>query len=195
MDGPCLFGFLRPRLLLPPQFTRGFSDNELRHVFLHELGHVKRHDILVGWLMAALQVLHWFNPLVWVAFARMRVDRELACDALALSYGDPRNSQPYGRTILKLLENFCDPIKAPSLAGIAEDKKQMKERIVMIANFDKTKRGPVLAGLLYGTLGLLTLTDAQSKETPSAAARDPQGAACNCFHVARGRGDGCGLRR
>jgi beta-lactamase regulating signal transducer with metallopeptidase domain len=169
VDGPCLFGFLRPRLLLPAGFTRGFSNDELRFVFLHELGHVKRHDILLGWLMTALQILHWFNPLVWLAFARMRGDRELACDALALSHADERDNQPYGRTIVKLLENFGASLRAPSLAGILEDKQQMKERIVMIANFQKTNRAPVLACFLFIGLGLLTLTDAQPGAQPPAA--------------------------
>ena len=70
------------------------------------MSHIKRRDILTGWLMTALQILHWFNPLVWLAFHRMRVDRELACDALALSYASAEESQPYGRTIIKLLESF-----------------------------------------------------------------------------------------
>jgi hypothetical protein len=121
-----------------------------------------------------LQVLHWFNPLIWVAFARMRVDRELACDALALSYAEDQDNQPYGRTILKLLENFCDPVKAPSLAGIVEDKKQMKERIAMIANFKKSNHGPALAALLYIVLGLITLTDAEQTDKPVAAVNDPK---------------------
>jgi beta-lactamase regulating signal transducer with metallopeptidase domain len=52
--GPALFGFLRPRILLPPEFTRSFSRDELRFVFLHELGHVKRHaqdhcHLALGW--------------------------------------------------------------------------------------------------------------------------------------------------
>jgi beta-lactamase regulating signal transducer with metallopeptidase domain len=166
VDGPCLFGFLRPRLLLPVGFTRGFSLDELRYVFLHELGHVKRHDILLGWLMALLQILHWFNPVVWVAFARMRVDRELACDALALSHAEDQDAKPYGQTIVKLLENFGDSVRAPSLAGIVEDKQQMKERISMIAKFQKTNHAPVLAGLLYASLGILTLTDAQPGDKP-----------------------------
>jgi beta-lactamase regulating signal transducer with metallopeptidase domain len=170
VDGPCLFGFLRPRLLLPPEFTRGFSIDEMRYVFLHELGHVKRHDILLGWLMTLLQILHWFNPLVWLAFARMRVDRELACDALALSHAEDQDNKPYGRTIVKLLENFSDSVRAPGLAGIVEDKQQMKERINMIAKFQKTNRGPVLAVFLFIALGLLTLTDAQpGDKTPAAA--------------------------
>src|SRR6266850_3116518 len=82
IESPTLFGFLRPRLLLPVGLTSSFSREEFRHVFLHELAHIKRHDILAGWLMLALQIVHWFNPLVWVAFHRLRVDRELACDAL-----------------------------------------------------------------------------------------------------------------
>jgi len=160
--GPALFRFLRPRILLPPGFTRSFSHDELRFVFLHELGHVKRHDILLGWLMALLQVLHWFNPLVWVAFARMRVDRELACDAVALSYTDDHEYKGYGRTVIKLLEHFGDSLRAPSLAGIVEDRKQMKERITMIAKFQKTDRGLALAVCLFAGLALVTLTDAQN---------------------------------
>src|SRR5437763_16965944 len=85
VGSPSLFGFVRPRLLLPAGLTRSFSLEELRYVFLHELGHIKRHDILIGWLMTAVQILHWFNPFAWLASYRMRMARELACDALALS--------------------------------------------------------------------------------------------------------------
>jgi beta-lactamase regulating signal transducer with metallopeptidase domain len=167
VDGPCLFGFLRPRLLLPPGFTSGFSLDELRYVFLHELAHVKRHDILLGWLMAFLQILHWFNPLVWLAFSRMRVDRELACDALALSHAEDKDNKPYGRTIVKLLEHFGNSLRAPSLAGIVEEKQQMKERIIMIAKFHKSNGGFAIAACLLAALGLVTLTDAQTGANPA----------------------------
>jgi beta-lactamase regulating signal transducer with metallopeptidase domain len=171
-DGPCLFGFVRPRLLLPPGFTREFSADELRYVFLHELGHVKRHDIALGWLMAGLQILHWFNPLVWLAFSRMRADRELACDALALSHAEERDRKPYGRAIVKLLESFGSSMRAPSLAGIVEDKQHIKERIVMIAKFQKSSGGFAAAACLLAGLGLVTLTDAQT-DGQSAAASEP----------------------
>ncbi len=170
VGSPSLFGFVRPRLLLPVGLTRDFSQEELRYVFLHELSHIKRQDILTGWLMTALQILHWFNPLVWLAFHRMRVDRELACDALALSYAKEEENQPYGRTIIKLLESFGGSAWAPSLAGTVENKNQMKERISMIAKFRKTSHGPALAGVLFIGLGLVTLTDAQTSGKPSAPA-------------------------
>ena len=161
VGSPSLFGFVRPRLLLPAGLTRSFSLAELRWVFLHELGHIKRHDILVGWLLTALQLLHWFNPLVWLAFHRMRLDRELACDALALSYAPAEESPRYGHTIIKLLESFGRPAWTPSLAGAVENKNQLEERIRMIATFEHKNRGLGLATALLAGLGLITLTDAQ----------------------------------
>jgi len=142
VGSPSILGFVRPRLLLPVGLTRSFSLEDLRYVFLHEVGHIKRRDILAGWLITALQVLHWFNPLVWLAFHRMRVDRELACDALALSYAKEEESRPYGRTIIRLLEGFGCSAWAPSLAGILEDRNQLKERISMIATFKKISPKP-----------------------------------------------------
>jgi beta-lactamase regulating signal transducer with metallopeptidase domain len=172
VGSPSLFGFVRPRLLLPEGLTRNFSPEELRYVFLHELSHIKRHDIMTGWLMTVLQILHWFNPLVWLAFHRMRVDRELACDALALSYAKEEENQPYGRTIIKLLEGFGCSTWAPSMAGTVENKNQMKERINMIAKFRRTNQWPALAGVLFVALGLVTLTDAQTNGKKSAQAAE-----------------------
>ena len=165
VGSPALLGFVRPCLLLPAGLTRTFSLEELRHVFLHELAHIKRHDIFIGWLATILQILHWFNPLVWVAFHRMRVDRELACDALALSHASPGENQPYGQTIIKLLESFGRSAWAPSLAGTVENRNQLKERIDMIAKFKKNNRGLAAAMALFAGLGLITLTDAETSGT------------------------------
>jgi bla regulator protein BlaR1 len=163
IESPTLFGFVRPRLLLPAGLASSFTRQELRHVFLHELAHIKRHDVLAGWVMLGLQTLHWFNPLVWLAFHRLRADRELACDALALSYARPGENESYGLTIIKLLERFGQSVWAPSLAGILENKQQMKERISMIAKFHKTDRGLALAVSLFAGLALVTLTDAHKR--------------------------------
>jgi beta-lactamase regulating signal transducer with metallopeptidase domain len=171
IESPALFGFVRPRLLLPDGLASTFTGEELRHVFLHELAHIKRRDVLVGWLMLGIQTVHWFNPLVWLAFYRLRADRELACDALALSCARPGENESYGLTIVKLLEGFGRSVWAPSLAGILENKQQMKERITMIARFHKTNRGRVLAVSLLAGLALVTLTDAQ-KGGGNAAASD-----------------------
>ena len=161
VKSPALFGFLRPRLLLPAGMIETLSREELRYVFLHELGHLRRRDIYVGWLMSLLQVLHWFNPLVWLAFYRIQTDRELACDALVLTRTRSGESKEYGRTIVNLLERFSRPQRLPSMAGILETKSQLKRRIKMIAKFKKTSR-PQWAGamLLLAVLACVVLTNA-----------------------------------
>lgn len=165
VQSPALLGFIRPWLLLPHGLIEKFSADELRFVFLHELAHLKRRDIAVNWLMTLLQILHWFNPLLWYAFVRMRADRELACDELALSFARAGENKTYGQAILKLLEAFTRPAVLPGLVGILEDKSQMQRRIIMIAQHRQMARWSTTAAALLLTLGALTLTDAQSEPT------------------------------
>ncbi len=169
---PSLFGFIRPRLLLPRGLVESLSAEELRHVFLHELAHLKRHDIGFGWLMAICQSVHWFNPLVWYAFYRMRLERELACDAMVLSHVQPDESPKYGQTIVNLLEMFTQRRRLPSLAGVLEDKSQLKRRITMITKFkENSQQWSALAGVLVILLGCVALTDARA-ETGQVDAND-----------------------
>lgn len=165
-----LFGFVRPRLLLPAGMIETLSREELRYVFLHELAHLKRHDIYLGWLMSILQVLHWFNPLVWLAFYRMRADRELACDALVLARTQPDESKDYGRTIVSLIERFSQARRLLAMAGILETKAQLKRRITMIAQFKKNSyRWSALAVIVVIILGCISLPDrirAKAAEKP-----------------------------
>ncbi len=161
VQSPALYGFVRPCLLLPTSMASGFSHQELRYVFMHELAHIKRWDMAINWLMTLLQIIHWFNPLVWYGFSRMRADRELACDALALSRMAAEENRPYGETILKLLERLAGPAAVPGLVGISEDKHQLKERIRMIAGFRRAGRWSVLAIVLVAGLAVVGLSDAR----------------------------------
>ncbi len=137
IKSPALFGFIRPRLLLPSDMLEKASEEEMQYVFLHELAHLKRHDIYFGWLTSLLQVLHWFNPLVWFAFYRMRSDREFACDALVLTKMGQEKSHEYGGAIVGLLRRFSRSRPLPAMAGILENKSQLKRRMTMIARFKK----------------------------------------------------------
>jgi len=162
IKSPALFGFIRPRLLLPREMLEKASQEEMRYVFLHELAHLKRRDIYLGWLTSLLQVLHWFNPLVWFAFFRMRSDRELACDALVLARTQKEESQEYGRAIVSLLRRFSRSRPLPAMAGILETKAQLKRRITMIARFKKNSyQWSPLAVILMIILACVSLPDAK----------------------------------
>ncbi len=173
VKSPALFGVWRPRLLLPPGLIHDFSPEELRYVFLHELAHVRRRDLLLNWLLALAQTLHWFNPLLWPAFARLRSDRELACDSLAVACA-PTEAKAYGLTIVKLLETFQHPSQLPGMVGILEDKHQMQRRIRMIAAFQKSRRWSILAFFLLGALAVIGLTDAVRTSAVPAVSAEPK---------------------
>jgi bla regulator protein BlaR1 len=162
VKSPALFGFIRPRLVLPRGILEGLSHEELRHIFLHELAHLKRHDIFLSWVTSLLLVVHWFNPLVWYAFYRMRQDRELACDDLTLSAMDADESCEYGRTMVRVLERFCQSRRLPILAGVVENKSELERRITMISRFKKQSyRWSVLGVVLIAVVGCATFTEAE----------------------------------
>jgi len=165
VQSPALFGCVRPRLLLPAGLIHSFSKRQLRHVFLHELAHLKRHDIAVNWVVAVCQILHWFNPLVWFSFHLMRADREMACDQLALSHLKPAQSRYYGLTIIRLLERHAHKHRLAALASISQDPAQLKRRIKTIAQFksyaEKMQIGPILIMALLAIMGLTNAQPAQ----------------------------------
>ena len=165
---PALWGFSFPRLLVPAGFFARFGPDELRFILLHELYHVRRCDIALNWLVAALQVVHWFNPLVWIAFARLRAERELACDARVLAHLGPGEARAYGATILKLLERPVGPTPVATLVGILENCRQLKRRMRLISSFEpRTARRRWVAVVVAAALALAGLTDPSQRNPPA----------------------------
>jgi beta-lactamase regulating signal transducer with metallopeptidase domain len=170
VDSPGLFGALRPRILLPPGIATQLSDTELRHVFLHEIAHLKRGDLWVNVLMSIVHLLHWFNPLVWFVLRRMRLERELACDALVLRTTEESETHSYGETILKLLETLRSPVTLGPVVGILEEKSAAASRLKQITEF--RSRRPASSALGFGlliALAVIGLSNAQTekRETPN----------------------------
>ena len=168
--GPFLFGVLRPVIVLPRGLTAQLNDDELQFLFSHELAHLKRSDLIVGWLMVFVLGLYWFHPFVWLAVRVMNHLREEACDAMVLDRLDPEQKLDYGSTLLSMSRKFTNPRFVPGIAGIFETHSFLHRRIDMMTH-PKTwrKRWSLLAvGLYLGVLVTL-VTDAkpQSDDTAS----------------------------
>src|SRR5678816_3320513 len=86
VGGPAIVGLWNPRLILPCGLIERLNTEELRFVLLHEFAHLRRRDLLVMWLLTAARIIHWFNPLTWLALRAARIDTELACDDTLLHY-------------------------------------------------------------------------------------------------------------
>lgn len=156
VSSPAIFGCMRPRLLLPKGLPQQLTSAELRFVFLHELAHIKRRDVLLSWVTTWVQAIHWFNPIVWLVFRRMRGDREQACDAVALSCTNHGEETAYGETILKLLERYSAPPKVPGVVGILEDRSQLQRRILMISRYRTSVYWTAGAPLLLLSMALIS---------------------------------------
>ncbi|WP_312476864.1 M56 family metallopeptidase [Neobacillus sp.] len=137
ISSPTVHGFFRPRVLLSSAYINQLTEQQLRHIFYHELAHIKRRDVGLNWLMHSLLILNWFNPILWHAYSRMREDQELACDVLALTFMDEKEQISYGHTIISLLEYYSNSYQVPSLANLSKNKRTLKRRILMIKKFQK----------------------------------------------------------
>jgi bla regulator protein blaR1 len=89
-DGPSTLGWLRPIILLAPATAMGLTPSELEAVIAHELAHIKRYDYLVNVFQVVAETIFFYHPAVWWISSRIRLERELCCDDLAVrSCGDP----------------------------------------------------------------------------------------------------------
>ena len=97
VETPVLIGFFRPAVILP---DKAYGDVKLRHILLHEMTHRKRQDIFVKWLLIFAGAVHWFNPLVWVAFFVSCRDMEMSCDEAVIRRLGSKVKKEYAASLL-----------------------------------------------------------------------------------------------
>jgi beta-lactamase regulating signal transducer with metallopeptidase domain len=87
---PTAMGWLRPVILLPASTLSGLSPKQIESILAHELAHIRRHDYVVNLLQSLVETLLFYHPVVWWVSRRIREERELCCDDLAVVVaGDP----------------------------------------------------------------------------------------------------------
>lgn len=174
---PAVAGLLRPMLLLPANFPAGFTPIQTKLVLMHELTHLKRRDLPMNWLICILQALHWFNPALWIAFARMRHDRETACDAQVLCATSEDFRAEYGHALLKLQSAPSHGGLSLAFVGIFGRKGALRSRIQCIAAHRPAHPAWSIAAIaIMVALTMVGATQAESKKDApqSANAQDDQ---------------------
>lgn len=76
ISSPFVLGLFRPAVYLPA----GLQDSDRTYILRHEQIHIRRGDYAVKIILFAITCVHWFNPLVWLAFGLMSRDMEMSCD-------------------------------------------------------------------------------------------------------------------
>lgn len=117
---PFVCGLFRPLLALPRELADELDAAQLSDVLLHEFSHLKRRDLLWGWLPALARTIYFFHPAAhWVSF-RIRLERELACDQLAMALGG-RSAGEYADVLFQVISRASAPaaLVASSLEGLS----------------------------------------------------------------------------
>ncbi len=125
---PFVCGILRPTLVLSQGVLELLSAEELQQVLTHELAHVKRRDLVWGWLPQLAAMLYFFHPLAHLVRRCVYLERELACDQLAMAHSS-RTPAEYAETLVRVVSSASRPtilrsVAAAGLAGAIRARRQ-----------------------------------------------------------------------
>ncbi|MDO4316150.1 MAG: M56 family metallopeptidase [Oscillospiraceae bacterium] len=122
---PLSTGLLRPVVVLP---ALPLSPEELRYLFLHELTHIKRHDLWMRFFSMLAAALHWYDPLVYLLNRQIRDFSEQSCDEQVSVPLDRDGRFAYGSVLLKLA---ADRAAAPCEWAVSLSARETIERRLM----------------------------------------------------------------
>ena len=155
-NSPAVIGFLRPTLYFPRSIIYRWRIEDIEPILLHELAHIKRNDILINWLQILLQVVYFFNPLVWYVNWKIRQLREDACDDMAIAGIRFRRKQ-YSEKMLRMVKEYGQkPTFAFLVAGFTETKSSTAKRIKRILS-NKYRNHPRLTAFSIVFLVIMAL--------------------------------------
>ncbi|TET71874.1 MAG: M56 family metallopeptidase [Candidatus Aminicenantes bacterium] len=148
---PAVCGLFKPIILMPAILPKKLSREKLKAVLIHELAHIKRGDGWVNLLQTMLQIVYFYNPLVWIANAMVRRVREQAVDEMVLVTLKPETKN-YSNMLIDIAEMaFWRPKFSVRLISVVESKKALERRIKHMLN------RPVPKSSKLGCLGLIAI--------------------------------------
>jgi beta-lactamase regulating signal transducer with metallopeptidase domain/HEAT repeat protein len=170
---PFACGFFTATIVLPAECD-GWSLDRRRAVLLHELAHVRRHDLVGHTLGRVACAVYWFHPLVWSAAKQLRSESERACDDLALACG--ARATDYAEHLLDIVTSVRRD-STPSVALAMARRKEFEGRMLAILDPELRHSSPSRrqSAALIGSLALISIVVGAA--APARRAQEPQGSA------------------
>ena len=129
VSSPFVFGIIKPRIYLPFKM----NSQDLEHVVAHEQAHIRRKDHWWKPLGFLLLTIHWFNPLMWMAYVLLCRDIELACDEKVIKELDNEQRGDYTQALVACSVNRRMIAACPLTFG----EVGVKERVKSVMNYKK----------------------------------------------------------
>lgn len=156
ISSPFVFGLINPKIYIPFNIT----ENEMDYVLSHEQYHIKRRDYIIKPIAFLILVLHWFNPLCWLAFMLMSYDMEMSCDEKVLSNSKAR-SKEYSKSLLSVA---CVK-RPPSPCPLAFGETRIKGRIKNILKYRKPKIYVSVISVILCTVAIIACASNPNKKS------------------------------
>ncbi|MGA3046712.1 MAG: M56 family metallopeptidase [Terracidiphilus sp.] len=156
VERPSVFGFFRPRILLPSGLIERLSASELQQVVVHEMEHLRRRDDWTNLLQKIGLMLFPLNPVLFWAERRLCIERELACDDRVLRSSCARKA--YALCLTRLAEDSMLRRSLSLALGAWERRPELVLRVQRLLRRPSEAMGSrqaklVTAGLILGVLG------------------------------------------
>jgi len=164
IQGPLAMGIVRSLIILPASALMALSPEQLEAVLAHELAHVRRADYLWNLIQTMVETLFFFHPVVWWLGRRVREQRELCCDDVAV-------------------QSCADPlIYATALLCLEERRRQqLSLAMALDGHLDANKPWSGLRARIARILGEANEGDAQKEKGPRDLVPIPLAAICALF--------------
>ena len=158
VGSPFILGIFRPRIYLPSDIAL----EDKPYVLAHEQAHLQRCDHWWKPLGFALLAVHWFNPLVWLAYILLCRDIELACDERVIRSLGETGKKPYSEALI----NCSVPRRMIAACPVAFGETGVKGRIKSVLNYKKPVFWIILVAVLVCiAVAVCFLTDPRQPET------------------------------
>lgn len=160
VDSPFVLGLIRPKIYLP----YAMDDQNMEHVIAHEQAHIRRKDHWWKPLGFLLLTIHWFNPLIWVAYILLCRDIELACDEKVIGSLGREQRADYTQALIACSVNR----RAIAACPLAFGEVGVKARVKSIMNYRKpTFWVIVTAAVVCVVVAVCFLTNPRDISTPA----------------------------
>lgn len=151
-----VIGLFKPKIYL----CESMSTYEQEYILLHERTHIKRGDHIIKIISFVTLCLHWFNPLVWIAFFLSAKDMEMSCDESVIKKLGYQVKKDYSVSLLKLATGK----KIVGYSPLAFGEGNTKGRIKNVLNYKKPAFWMmIIIGLIVAVLGYMLISNPKSK--------------------------------
>lgn len=168
VSAPLTIGFIKPVVLVPASFLMGLPQDQVEAILLHELGHIRRYDYLVNLFQTAIKTVLFFHPAIHYISGKIDIDREQACDDLAVAQSKDPQALVLGLAALRLSMSG----RGFALSADGGDTPLMDRLKRLVGSVEHQRRPehllmPLVATLLIGGIYVSTTTVANAHPKPS----------------------------